>query len=138
MNKNQLALRVQEIIAGVEGVAGLYPARSAVLAGIASTLGANETVVAVDTADTGLVIRARIAALTGAPAPRLVRDVAAAVRAELGGLAGDARAGSVGLAGSVGSAGSAGSAESVESVTSVGPVSSVEITVCGFTDVRFS
>ncbi len=126
MNKNQLALRVQEIITGVEGVAGLYPARSAVLAGIASTLGANETVIAVDTADSGLVIRARIAALTGAPAPRLVRDVAAAVRAELGGLAGDARAGSV------------GSAESVESVSSVGPVSSVEITVCGFTDVRFS
>lgn len=117
MNKDQLALRAQEIIAGVEGVAGLYPARSAVLAGIASTLGADETVVAVDTADSGLVIRVRIAALTSTPAPLLVRRVAAAVRAELGGDA-------------------PGSVEP-GSVESPGPVSSVEITVCGFSDVRF-
>lgn len=120
MNKDQLALRAQEIIAGVEGVAGLYPARSAVLAGIARTLGTDETMVAVDTGASGLVIRARIAALTSTPAPLLVRRVAAAVRAELGGAAGDAP----------------GTVEP-GSVESPGPVSSVEITVCGFSDVRF-
>ena len=116
MNKDQLALRVQEIIAGVEGVAGLYPARSAVFAGIASTLGADETLVAVDTAESGLVIRVRIAALTDTPAPQLVRDVAAAVRAKLGDDAGDARV----------------SGDSGET-----RVSSVEITVCGFAEVPF-
>ncbi|GAA1115208.1 hypothetical protein [Arthrobacter flavus] len=120
MNKDQVALRAQEIIVGVEGVAGLYPARSAVLAGIASALGADETMVAVDAGDSGLVIRARIAALTSTPAPLLVRRVAAAVRAELGGLAGAAP----GLV-------------EPSSVESLGSVSSVEITVCGFSDVRF-
>ena len=92
MSKDQLALRVQDIIAGVEGVAGLYPARSAVLAGLASTLGADETLVAVDDAGSRVNVRVRIAALTDASAPRLVRDVAAAVRA---GLAGQAQVGSV-------------------------------------------
>lgn len=109
MSKDQLALRVEKIIAGVDGVAGLYPARSAILAGIAKTLGADETLVAVDVSGSRFVIRARIAALTDTPAPQLVRKVAAAVRA--------------GLAGEPG----------VQALKI-----SVEVTVCGFADAQFS
>lgn len=109
MSRDQLALRVAEIITGVEGVAGLYPARSAILAGIASTLGADETLVAVDVSGSQLKIRARIAALADAQAPRLVREVAAAIRA---GLAGEPDASSLEV--------------------------SVDITVCGFTTAPFS
>lgn len=109
MSKDQLALRVEEIITGVEGVAGLYPARSAILAGIARTLGADETLVSVDVSGSRLVIRARIAALADARAPRLVREVATAVRA---GLAGEPETSSLEV--------------------------SVEITVCGFANAPFS
>lgn len=109
MSRDQLALRVEEIITGVEGVAGLYPARSAILAGIARTLGADETLVAIDVSGSRLVIGARIAALADARAPRLVREVAAAVRA---GLAGQPEASSSEV--------------------------SVEITVCGFANAPFS
>lgn len=110
MTADELALRAQHIIVGVEGVAGLYPARSAVLAGIASAIGADETLVAVDVDGPRLQVRARIAALTDSSAPRLVRDVAAALRA---GLSADP-----------------GSADN--------PVDlAVDITVCGFTDVPF-
>ncbi|MBG6191266.1 hypothetical protein IWX64_002226 [Arthrobacter sp. CAN_A212] len=109
MNKDRLELRVEEIIAGVDGVAGLYPARSAILAGIASTLRADETLVAIDVSGPRLVIRARIAALADVSAPRLVRAVAAAIRA---GLAGEPDARSREVA--------------------------VEITVCGFTNAAFS
>ncbi|MBE0009683.1 MULTISPECIES: hypothetical protein [unclassified Arthrobacter] len=109
MSKDQLALRVEEIITGVEGVAGLYPARSAILAGIARTLGADETLVDVDVSGSRLAVRARIAALTDTAAPRLVREVAAAIRA---GLAREPDTSSLQV--------------------------TVEITVCGFADTQFS